>query len=196
MASAGSSTSIASILEFFNTIERLKTTKRTGWVNHKVPRPESISDHMHRVGIMAFIIDDPKLDRNKCIKMGIVHDLAESIVGDITPDEPVTKEEKYELERRGFVHLVDLLGNTAPAKEMFDLWEEYEQGKTPEALLVKDLDKFEALEYERRGREPGANEGRFLQPFFDSTKDVFTHPTVRAWVHELWRRRDEELPPS
>jgi len=30
--------------------------------------------------------------------MALVHDVAEAIVGDITPDEPFTKEEKHKLE--------------------------------------------------------------------------------------------------
>lgn len=45
------------------------------------------------------------------------------------------------------------LGNTDTANEIVDLWHEYEDAKTPEALFVKDLDKFEmivqALEYEK-----------------------------------------------
>jgi putative hydrolase of HD superfamily len=77
------------------------------------------------------------------MKMALVHDLAESIVGDITPHAPVSKEEKYRLEKDGFKHLVELLGETEQAKEMFELWEEYEESETKEALLVKDLDKFE-----------------------------------------------------
>lgn len=41
---------------------------------------------------------------SRCIRMALVHDLAESIVGDITPDDGVSKEEKYrrELVRRFF----------------------------------------------------------------------------------------------
>lgn len=46
-----------------------------------------------------------------------------------------------------------LLGDTAMAREIVSLWQEYEDAQTPEALLVKDLDKFEmiiqALEYEQ-----------------------------------------------
>lgn len=46
-----------------------------------------------------------------------------------------------------------LLGDTPMAKEIVELWQEYEDAQTPEALLVKDLDKFEmivqALEYEK-----------------------------------------------
>lgn len=47
------------------------------------------------------------------------------------------------MEKAGFKHLCELLGDSDQAKEMYSLWEEYEECATPEALLVKDLDKFE-----------------------------------------------------
>ena len=93
------------------------------------------------------IIKDPSLDRNRCIQMALVHDLAESIAGDITPHAPVTKDEKYKLEDDGFKELCDMLGNGPEAQLMYQLWQEYEQCSTPEAKLVKDLDKFEVLFY-------------------------------------------------
>lgn len=47
----------------------------------------------------------------------------------------------------------ELLGWNAQAQEISGLWAEYEAADTPEALLVKDFDKFEmimqALEYEK-----------------------------------------------
>lgn len=36
------------VLGFFHTLERLKTNKRTGWVNQGIQKPESIADHMYR----------------------------------------------------------------------------------------------------------------------------------------------------
>lgn len=51
--------------------------------------------------------------------------------------------------------LVDTLGPefSQVASDVHDLWAEYEAASTPEALFVKDLDKFEmivqALEYEK-----------------------------------------------
>ena len=33
-----------------------------------------------------------------CMKMGLIHDIGESIIGDITPVDNVTKEEKFEIE--------------------------------------------------------------------------------------------------
>ncbi|KAI7876452.1 hypothetical protein K492DRAFT_172545 [Lichtheimia hyalospora FSU 10163] len=176
----------ASVIQFLHIIQNLKVTKRTGWVDNGIKQPESIADHMHRMGVMAMLVDDAALDRNKCVKMAIVHDLAESVVGDITPHAGVSKEEKYKRESAAMQDFQSMLGNTPVAQEMVDLWQEYEDAKTPEALLVKDLDKFEmivqALEYEKSDKKS-------LQSFFDSTQGKFQHPTVKAWAEALYAER-------
>ncbi|SAM04210.1 hypothetical protein [Absidia glauca] len=165
------------VIRFLHTIENLKRTKRTGWVDNGINKPESIADHMHRMGIMAMLVDDPSLQRDRCIKMAIVHDLAEAVVGDITPHAGVSKEDKYTMEKAR---------NTTMAQEIVDLWQEYEDASSPEALFVKDLDKFEmivqALEYEK-------SDGKQLESFFESTRGKFKHPAVKAWAEALYEER-------
>ncbi|UYV80304.1 hypothetical protein LAZ67_18002363 [Cordylochernes scorpioides] len=72
--------------------------KRTGWVKREVPAPESVAEHMYRAGALSMLLDCPGLDRNKCVKMALVHDMAESIIGDITPHCGVSPEVKKERE--------------------------------------------------------------------------------------------------
>ncbi len=57
-------------MDFLQILQRLKATKRTGWVREGVEGPESIADHMYRMSIMAMIAadGDPAIDQNKCIK--------------------------------------------------------------------------------------------------------------------------------
>lgn len=43
----------------------LQTTKRTGWVLRKVEGPESISDHMYMASLMAWLITDPTVNRER-----------------------------------------------------------------------------------------------------------------------------------
>lgn len=49
--------------------------------------------------------------------MALVHDLAESIVGDITPHCPVSKEEKHAMELKALQDIVLLLGPDTVAGE-------------------------------------------------------------------------------
>ncbi|KAI8321523.1 hypothetical protein GQ54DRAFT_181164 [Martensiomyces pterosporus] len=176
----------SSVVDFLSVVERLKRTKRTGWINNGISGPESIADHMYRMGIMAMLIEDPTLDRHRCIKMAIVHDLAEALVGDITPYDGVSKEKKREMELDGMREIAKTLGDSEYAKEIEALWLEYEDDETAEAHLVHDLDKCEmiqqAMEYER-------SDGKDLESFFASTKGIFRHPQVQSWVEEIYRRR-------
>ena len=92
-----------------------------------------------------------KLNKDRCIKLALAHDMAECIVGDVTPSDRVSKEEKHRQEKQAMEQLAELAGEEA-GKELYELWEEYEFQKTPEANFVKDVDRFEmvlqAHEYE------------------------------------------------
>ena len=48
--------------------------------------------------------------------MAIVHDLAESIVGDIAPADNVTSEEKYKLEHDAITYLAKILSGATNTK--------------------------------------------------------------------------------
>ena len=67
--------------DFLITCGNLKRTKRTGWIRNSINNPESIADHMHRMSLIAMSIKDTKIDKQKLVKMAIVHDLAEAIAG-------------------------------------------------------------------------------------------------------------------
>lgn len=154
-----------------------------------VQNPESVADHMYRMGLMALIASDlPGVDRDKCIKMAIVHDIAEAIVGDITPSDGVPKEEKSRREREAIDHMSKLLGGGQRAEEIGQLWMEYEENVSLEAKVVKDLDKVEmilqALEYE-------TEQGKNLDEFFQSTAGKFQTELGKAWASEIASRRTQ-----
>ncbi|KAJ2925762.1 hypothetical protein H1R20_g11336, partial [Candolleomyces eurysporus] len=72
--------------------------------------------------------------------MALVHDLAEAQVGDITPHENFTKEEKHRLEQEAMNNFVHTMLHNSPAAQRIEaLWREYEAGETPEAKFVKGV---------------------------------------------------------
>lgn len=68
-----SAVSPTSALQFMRTIGQLKTLKRTGWVNHHVALPESVADHMYRMAMIAMILVDTSLNKDKLVKSKSCH---------------------------------------------------------------------------------------------------------------------------
>lgn len=139
---------------------------------------------------MALIASDtPGINRDKCIKMAIVHDIAEAIVGDITPSDGIPKLEKSRMEKEALDHMCKLLGGGPRAEEIYELWMEYEENSTNEAKVVKDFDKIEmilqALEYEKE-------QGKDLEEFFQSTAGKFQTDLGKAWASEIASRRKKQ----
>lgn len=44
---------------------------------------------------------DSKIDVSRCMKFAIIHDLAEVVVGDLTPRDGVSDNDKFKLEDNG-----------------------------------------------------------------------------------------------
>ncbi|XP_028178203.1 HD domain-containing protein 2 [Ostrinia furnacalis] len=180
------------ILEFLELVGRLKHVRRTGWVICDINECESIAGHMYRMGMMTFLLteenDPSKLDRFRCLQIALVHDLAECIVGDITPHCGVSPEEKHRQEDEAMQKIAELTGFAGD--RMYELYKEYENQSSPEAKFAKDLDRYDmilqAFEYEKRENAP-----RRLQEFFSATEGKFKHPFIVGLVQELYNQREE-----
>nr|GMD28572.1 HD domain-containing protein 2 [Ipomoea batatas] len=192
---AGASSSPSNAIDFLTLCHSLKKESRykEGGVQMNVKHrgPESIADHMYRMAVMALIAGDlPGVNRERCIKIAIVHDIAEAIVGDITPSDGVPKEEKSRREKAALNEMCEILGGGMRAEEIQELWAEYENNASLEANLVKDFDKVElilqALEYE-------AEHGKVLDEFFLSTAGKIQTELGKSWAAEIHSRRNARL---
>ncbi|OEH76427.1 HD domain-containing protein 2 [Cyclospora cayetanensis] len=182
------------ITQFLGFVGSIKRLKRAGWLRHIDSRDaESVGDHSFGVAAHFLALSDKDLcvngqcaDRSRCIMMALTHDLAESIVGDITPQDPVTPKEKAKREGEAIRTICSSLEKTR-ANELIELWEEYERGHSAEAQLVKDADKFDmivqAYDYEQRY-------GVSLEEFFVSTETVFKTDTFKALSRNLRDKRN------
>jgi len=204
----------ASPVPYFHILERLKTTKREGWkrfginrcavlCSRSIPlvltrrnRGESIADHMYRMSLMTMLCPPAlakKLDLSRCMKMCLVHDMAESLVGDITPVEGVPKPEKSRREAETMDYITGrLLGGVNGGDvgaQIREIWQEYEDSETLESVFVHDIDKMELLlqmtEYEKRG------EGKLDLGEFAYVKLKIALPEVKEWAEELVQQREE-----
>lgn len=93
-------------------------------------------------------IPNEKVDTDKCVKIALVHDIAELLVGDITPFGGVSKAEKHRREFESIKFLAELIEPYNPkfSSEIMELWLDYEEIRTLEARYVKDIDKFEMIQ--------------------------------------------------
>ena len=125
--------------------------------------------------------------------MALIHDMAESLVGDITPVDGVSKDEKSRRETETMDYICSsLLGNVnggQQAKAMREVWQEYEDSRTPESHFVHDVDKMELLlqmlEYER------SHQGQLDLGEFSRVAKRIVLPEVQAWAAELLDERKE-----
>lgn len=159
-------------------------------------RGESISDHMYRMSMMSMLAPPAlaaRLDMNKCMKMCLIHDMAESLVGDITPVDDVAKPEKSRREAATMDYITQrLLGKVDGGRvggEIRAIWQEYEDSKTLDSLYVHDIDKMELLvqmvEYEKRGK------GKLDLGEFAYVKTKIVLDEVKVWAEEIMKEREE-----
>lgn len=143
---------------FIQIIRYLKTSKRTGWLDRGVPsdQTELIADHMYRMAVLAMIVPRLDISIDTCVKIAIIHDIAELLVGDIPPYVNVLKQEKHRREYETIKYLSLLVKTYNPkfAEELVELWLDYEEIRTVEARYIKDIDKLEmiqqAFDYEQQ----------------------------------------------
>jgi putative hydrolases of HD superfamily len=181
-----------SAIDFFQQIGQLKLIKRTGWTRHEgiSAKCESVAEHSFRIAMMALVFglqDKTGLDLKNLISIALVHDICESIVGDITPLCGISKEEKRAKEERAMESLRETLGRENGGLEIERLWFEYENQESREAKVVKEMDKLEmlvqAMEYEC------AYEGVCLDEFYESCDGAFLTDTGKAWCESIVKRR-------
>lgn len=183
---------IPSLLTFLTILQQLKTTRRTGWLDYNVKDPESIADHMYRMGVISMLSNDTALDTQRCVLMALVHDMAEALVGDITPKDPIPKHEKHRRELATIDYLTESVlkpFNAFAANEIHGLWSEYENSTTPEAKFVKSVDKFELL-VQTLEFEQNYNREKDLSQFIDVRNQIKTKE-VMEWADVLINLRSD-----
>ena len=121
---------------------------RSGWDethwNVSKERLESIAEHVYGTCILALSIDsefETNLDINKVVKMLVIHELGEVVIGDITPFDNITPEEKMEKEHEA---IKEVLGDLIKKDEFYSLLLEFDDKKTKEAVFAHHCDKLEA----------------------------------------------------
>ena len=78
----------------------IKHLERKGWKRKNIKNPETVASHSWHMAILALYLSkdyEKEYDFNKVINLCLCHDLAESIIGDITPNDDLYKNKKLDL---------------------------------------------------------------------------------------------------
>lgn len=171
--------SLHDIIKFLEITGILKQTERTGWVEVGVYHPESVADHTFRTALFCMLYADMEnLDVLKMLRMALIHDLPEAVIGDLTPPQKTAETEMEE--KNSMKHILSLLPKEQREKYLA-VWREYKDGKTREAKAVWQLDKLEmalqAKEYEKMGTP-----SKSLKRFIKSAEEAATWSELKRFL--------------
>jgi putative hydrolase of HD superfamily len=138
------------------------------------------------MAVMGMVLSDlENYNSEKILKMILLHDLAESEIGDYIPGE-ISIEGKRELEDNAFAKILEELPDTIKLQYQ-KIWKEYLDEKTDESKFVHEIDKLEmalqAKSYEKDGQPKEK-----LSAFLETAENNITHPKLK----ELFRKIIED----
>lgn len=137
---------IQNLIRFHCLAITLKDKIRSGWQKWHVEkaRLESVAEHIYGTCILAIAIDSEfklDIDLGKVLKMLVLHELEEIIIGDITPYDNISKEEKLKI---GKDAVNKILEGLVKKEEYEALLDEFNNHKTKDAKFAFQCDKLEA----------------------------------------------------
>ena len=110
-------------------------------------RRENDAEHAWHMAIMAFLLQEyanEEVDLLKVMKMILIHDVVEIDAGDTYAYDTEGLKSQAEREKKAADRIFNILPEDQ-AREMFDLFEEFEAGTTPEARYAKALDNIQPI---------------------------------------------------
>ena len=172
---------VKDLKKIFLHIEDLKTVKRKGWViRSKVKEVESVADHSYAATSIAMIISDlVGTNTEKVMKMMLIHDLPEGIIGDLVPGENANKDSDEEEAIRNILgRLPDKIRT-----EYLEIWNEFKNNETKESQLVHEIDKLELIIQLSLYRDYMSKEA--FNEFLQSSKKIIKFDFNRELLNEV-----------
>jgi len=176
-------------IEFIVEIDKAKQVFRQNVVIGTT-RNENDAEHSWHLAIMAILLseyaNEKDLDILKVIKMTLIHDLVEIDAGDTFCYDEKGYEDKEERELKAADRIFNILPSDQ-AQEIWKLWREFEEQKTPESRFAACLDRLQPLilNYNTKGhtwQKPGVTSEKVLKRNSIIEKNA---PTLWEYVTEI-----------
>jgi putative hydrolase of HD superfamily len=171
-------------IELFFEFAQLKNLYRQGWLKRGISKMdcETVADHSFGVALLGYTLAEEyrkDLDSNHVMKLGLFHEVGEIYAGDITPKDGVSLEDKSQ---REYESVKNVFKNMPNPDKYISLWQEFEEGKTPESIFVKQIDKLEMiLQANLYERLDYTN----LHEFFEGIQKSITSPELKLVLDDL-----------
>jgi len=132
---------IKNIVNFFFELMHLKRIKRSGWLLLGIEKVDSVAEHCFIAAQIAYILAKMEnADAEHAAIMTLFHDNAEARIADLNLIQSYYLKSKRRAERKAFF---DQVKNLPSEEELRQLFEEFEESITPEAVIARDADRLE-----------------------------------------------------
>ncbi len=133
-------------INFMLEVDKLKNIYRQTYVLHE-NRTENDAEHSWHLALLAFLLSEysnEPIDVLRTIKMVLIHDIVEIDAGDTYCYDEEGYKDKIERETKAAERIFGILPHDQK-NEMYNLWLEFEDRKTPEAKFAAVLDRIQPI---------------------------------------------------
>ena len=191
--------SLSSSLKFLEVVDKLKDTYRK-CLTMSGSREENTAEHSFSL-IMAVVLFEKRANHNidilKTMKMALFHDVVEVYSGD-TFHYDKEKTDKFSEEFESLKKILSHLDDDELVSEITSLWNEFEEGDSPEALFLRGLDRFLPMyhNYRTKGhswikygitKEQALEKNSHIEnassEIWEYTKEMLKDSKMKGWIN-------------
>ena len=163
-------------ISLYNSLAKMKDTKRTQWKKYGINDPESVGEHTLNAWMMAMLFlpaeyNEQNYNKQEVLDMLLVHDMADAILGDCPS---ALSEPTKELKRQNVLLRKLFLKGTYPEvanmTHYYNVWTGYFNGQNINSRIARDINLIQTV--------------NTFFTYFIARPDRFTLETVREWIDE------------
>ena len=179
-------------MDFILEVDKLKQIQRQTYTTTK-NRHENSSEHSWHIALMALILQEhskhPTIDLFKAVKMLLIHDIVEIDAGDTFLYDKQAQKNKHKNETKAAKRIFNLLPKDQ-AQKLQNLWNEFEENKTPTAKYANALDRLQPIinNYHTNGKAWQQNNVKKHQIEASNTDIEKGSPTLWEYATELIKK--------
>ncbi|MBR3837735.1 MAG: HD domain-containing protein [Clostridia bacterium] len=140
----------SSVMNLFSMAPKVE---RAGWVDLGIERPENIVEHMYNCWLMGLLYlpgesDAAGYDKNTVLKLLLIHDLGETVTGDISRPKKKKNPAFYDSQERAAMQSLFLTGTYPSAvnlDEYLTLWDSWDEKDGINAAIARDIDNLQTV---------------------------------------------------